>query len=358
MSKRFNRSLLLLARQLRDLSQKDVAEACGLNQGHYSRIENGLLPDGPSQENVQKLAAHLGFDPGFFYLPDEIAGLPLSVHPMTRKKASLGEHTLRAIQSELNVRMIHIRRLLEAVDLKAELDLPWIDVDEGRGPAEVARTVRRLWGLPDGPIRNLTDICERAGILVIWADLDPGIDGVTMRVRDLPVCVFLNRHAPAGRMRFSLAHELGHVIMHKYPTDTIEDEANIFAGEFLVPEREFKHQLIGRRITLEVLIRQKAYWRASINFLLVHASRIGYINTNQSEYLWKQLSVRGWRTSEPAETEFERERPAVFPRMIQLHAESLGYSPLDLSKFLGISVADIHRMYGDAFGRQKLYVIK
>lgn len=358
MSKKFNTSLLLLARQFRDLSQKEIAEACGLNQGHYSRIENGLLPDGPSDENVQKLAPYLGFEADFFYWSDEIAALPLSVHPMTRKKASLGERTMRTIQSELNVRMIHLRRLLAAVDLKSELELPWIDVDEGGGPVEVARTVRRLWGLPEGPIRNLTDICERAGILVIWSNLDTGIDGVTMRVRDLPVCVFLNRNAPADRMRFSLAHELGHVIMHRYPTDTIEDEANIFAGEFLVPQREYKSQLIGRRVTLEVLIRQKAFWRSSINFLLMHASRIGYINKNQSDYLWKQLSVRGWRTHEPAETEFEREKPVLFPRMIHLHAESLGYSPPELSKFLGISIADIHRLYGDAFGRQQLYVVK
>ncbi len=358
MLKQFNPSLLLLARHFRDLSQKDVADACGLNQGHYSRIENGLLPEGPSAENVQKLSSYLAFEPDFFYLPHEIAGLPLSVHPMTRKKASLGERTLRTIQSELNVRMIHIRRLLEAVDLKSEQDLPWIDVDEGGGPAEVARTVRRLWGLPDGPVRNLTEVCERAGILVIWADLDPGVDGVTMRVRDLPVCVFLNRNAPADRMRFSLAHELGHVVMHKFPTDTIEDEANAFAGEFLVPEREYKHQLIGRRITLELLIRQKAYWKASINFLLLHASRIGYINKNQSDYLWKQLSIRGWRTHEPAETDFQREMPALFPKIIKLYADNLGYSPPDLSKFLGIAVGDVHRLYGDSFGKGKLYVVR
>ena len=61
----FNNSLLLLARQYRGRSQGEVAEAAGLNQGHYSRIENGLLPDGPSLENVERIATTLEFQTSF-----------------------------------------------------------------------------------------------------------------------------------------------------------------------------------------------------------------------------------------------------------------------------------------------------
>ena len=360
MHKQFNQTLLLLARQYRGRSQESVAEVAGLNQGHYSRIENGLLPEGPSEENVERIASSLGFRPSFFYLSSDVAGLPISVHPMNRKKASVGEKALKSIHAELNVRLIHLRKLLQAVELSAELPLPWIDVDEGGGPPSVARTVRRQWGIPDGPIRNLTELCERAGILVIWCDLDEAVDGVTMRIRDLPTCIFLNKKVSADRMRFSLAHELGHVVMHRYPTDTIEDEANAFAGEFLVPERELKRQLIGRRLTLEVLARQKAYWRVSMNFLILHTSRIGYINKNQAEYLWKQMAVRGWRTHEPDETAFERERPTLFEKVVQLHAQELGYDLSDFSKFLDISETDIHGLYGDILpaGKTRLRVIK
>ena len=361
MPQQFNNNMLLLARQYRGRSQESVAEACALNQGHYSRIENGLLPEGPSEETVAKIAGVLGFHATFFYLSSDIVGLPLSVHPMTRKKASLGERALKSIHAEINVRLIHLRKFLRAVDLSSELPLPSIDVDEGGGAASIARTVRKLWAIPDGPIQNLTDLCERAGLLIVWCDLDAGIDGITIRVRDLPTCIFLNSRAPADRMRMSLAHELGHVVMHRYPTDSIEDEANEFASEFLVPEREYKRQLIGRRISLELLARQKAYWKTSMNLLLLRASRIGYLNSNQSEYLWKLMSVRGWRTHEPAETDFEKERPAVFPRIVQLHAQSLDYSPRDFSKFLDMPEADILRLYGEniiGMGRKKLHLIK
>jgi transcriptional regulator with XRE-family HTH domain len=241
----FNSALLLLARQYRKSSQEQVAKDAGLNQGHYSRIENGLMPGGPSAESVERIAAALDFPASFFYQPDGLSGLPLSVHPMDRRKSAVGERVLKQIHAELNIRLMHLRRYLRAVDLHPELPLPAVDVDDGGGPQEIARTVRKAWSIPDGPIDNLTDYCERAGILVIWCDLEKGIDGVTMTTRDLPPCIFLNKNAPPDRMRFSLAHELGHTIMHRIPTDHIEDEANAFAGELLVPERLFRCLLIG-----------------------------------------------------------------------------------------------------------------
>src|SRR5690242_8504646 len=156
---------------------------------------------------------------------------------MDRKRASLGERALRQIHAEVNIRLIHVRRYLSAIDLTTDLPLPWIDVDEGGGPVGVARSIRKAWMIPDGPIGNLTEYCERAGIVVVWFDVDAPIDGVAIRVRDLPPCIFLNSRRPADRMRFSLAHELGHIIMHKVPTDEMETEANSFASELLVPER-------------------------------------------------------------------------------------------------------------------------
>jgi transcriptional regulator with XRE-family HTH domain len=56
MSDQFNHILLLLARQYREMSQSEVARAADLNQGHYSRIENGLLPEGPSDESVDRIS--------------------------------------------------------------------------------------------------------------------------------------------------------------------------------------------------------------------------------------------------------------------------------------------------------------
>lgn len=345
MSAAFNANLLLLARQYRGRSQADVAASAGLNQGHYSRIENGLTPDGPSQDSVERIAAALDFPPSFFFLPDGLAGLPLSVHPMNRRKTAVGERAMKQIHAELNIRLIHLRRYLRAADIHPELPLLSIDVDDGGGPQAIAQTLRITWSIPDGPIANLTDYCERAGILVIWCDLEKGVDGVTMNVRDLPPCIFLNQHVPADRMRFSLAHELGHIIMHTVPGDEIENEANAFAAELLVPEKQFRRALTGQRLSLEWLARQKAYWKASMAFLLYRAGAIGAVTRHQTEYLWKKLSALGWRTREPQETDFPPELPTVFPKLVQMHGEDLAYDLKGLQELLSANTSDMVRMY-------------
>ena len=360
MPAKFNNLLLLLARQYRGWTQGHVASACGFNQGHYSRIENGLLPDGPSEENVEKLAEALNFPAEFFYQSDDIVGLPLSVHPMNRAKASLKETALKKIHAELNIRLVHLRRFLQAVDLESERPLPWIDVDEGGGPAGVARLVRRAWGIPDGPIKNLTELCERTGVLVIWCDFDAPLDGVTMSVRDLPVSIFLNRRFPADRMRFTLAHEIGHIVMHKIPTEEIEDEANAFAGELLVPRRELKKQVIGNKVTPEFLARLKAYWGTSMAFLLYRIGAEGLITPHQKAYLWKKFSMNGWQKREPEETDIAHESPELFKSIVQIHADDLGYSMIELSSVLKIDVSDVRELYGGDISpnRSQLYAIK
>jgi Zn-dependent peptidase ImmA (M78 family) len=161
-------------------------------------------------------------------------------------------------------------------------------------------------------------------------------------------------------MRFSLAHELGHAIMHRIPTDDIEDEANAFAGELLLPERQFRRILVGQTVTLEWLARQKAYWRTSMAFLLYRAGAVGALTRHQSEYLWKKLSALGWRTREPQETEFAYEQPSAFPRLIRLHSDDMHYDLETLTRLLSMGTSDLQRFYGAYLGRGRtgLYVVK
>jgi len=342
----FNYQLLALARQYRERSQSEVARAAGLTQGHYSRIENGLLPEGPSDESVAKIATALSFPTAFFYQDDRAVGMPLSVHAFHRKKQSVGERAIKRVHAELNFRLMHLRKMLESVETKQVLPLPSIDVDDGGGPREIARKIRIAWMIPPGPVEDLTGLVERAGIMVVWCDFGAPIDGVTMTVPGMPPCIFLNRSTPADRMRASLAHELGHVIMHRVPTDTIEDEAYTFGAELLVPEKELRRDLIGGRITLERLARLKAKWRVSMQFLLYQAGEVGCIKPHQAQYLWKQIAHLGWRTREPAETDFPHETPTLFPKMLDVHKAELSYGLAEFSELFHMDANELRYLYG------------
>jgi Zn-dependent peptidase ImmA (M78 family)/transcriptional regulator with XRE-family HTH domain len=358
----FNHELLLLARQYRGRSQDEVADAAGLDQGHYSRIERGLLNAPPSGETILPIAEALDFPVSFFFQGDEISGLPLSVHEASwRKRASVKASDLKRLHAELNIRIMHLRRYLDAVDLEAERPLPQLDVDEMGGADKVAAFIRRAWMIPEGPINNLTTLCERAGIVVLQCDFVEKVDGVTMRLRDLPPLIFLNKNAPPDRMRHSLAHELGHLIMHSVPTETMEEEADRFAGELLAPVSQLRADLIGGRITLERLVQLKKFWKVSVASLLYRAEHSGLLTRNQASYLWRQLSARGWKKREPEETQFTPEVPRLYEQIIILHEKELGYDATELGRMLHLSLDEVRKLYGvvsDDDVRRHLRVVK
>ena len=115
----FNHDLLLLARQYRSMSQAEVAVAASLDQGQYSRLERGLYNAPPSDTTIRALSVALRFPPSFFTQDDELSGLPLSVHDVAwRKKASVNASEMKRLHSELNLRVMNLRRLMTAIDLE------------------------------------------------------------------------------------------------------------------------------------------------------------------------------------------------------------------------------------------------
>lgn len=344
MSAPFNAGLLLMARQARGLSQIELSTKAGITQGHLSKIENGLSE--PAADVVERLSHALDFPASLFQQPDRVYGLPMSVHPMYRKKASVGQRELDRLQAELNFRLLHIRRLLQSAEFEGELPLPAFPADEYGGDGErVAELVRRTWLLPRGPIHNLLECVERAGCVVVLSDFsDAGVDGVTLNTPGLPPCVFLNRNQPSDRIRFTLAHELGHIVMHRIPTPNMEEEANSFASALLMPASDVRPQLCGR-LTLERLAALKPVWRVSMAALLYRAKSVGAITENQSRYLWQQISAAKLRLREPPELDFPPEAPSIAPELIRVHLQDLGYTLSDLSRALHLHEGELRRLY-------------
>lgn len=334
MALQFNSKILLIARQARRLSQSELSELTGIDQGLLSKIENGLRE--PSEDVVRRLSEELKFPPEFFYQSGRIYGLPVSVN--TRKRCSVGVHQLDFILAEVNIRLWNLKKLLQSIELlPPELPLPSLDVDVYSGDIEkIADLVRRTWLLPRGPIDNITECLERAGCVVFWCDFDNiAVDGVTIAsFQDMPICIFLNKHRPADRMRFTLAHELGHIVMHKIPHPEMEEQADHFASAFLMPYHDITEQfkMIGNRITLQNLAYLKPIWRVAMQALLMRAKSIGAISKTQSEYLWKQISIAKIRLQEPPELDFSHEEPKTLKTVLNLHFGELGYSISELSE--------------------------
>jgi len=340
----FRPELISLRRRMLILSQAQLAENLGIQQGSLSKIEQGLLS--ANEAVVAKLANSLRCPVSFFYQNEREYGPPMSAHPMYRKKVSASQKVLDGIVAELNVRIAHIRKFLSAVDFEPELPFPRYDLDDFDGNAsQIAENVRKAWYIPRGPIKSLSEYVERAGCLVVHCDFGVAkIDGVSYRVAGLPPVIFLNKNQPADRMRFSLAHELGHLVLHDYPSPNMEAEANEFASALLMPESDIAADLNG--ITIEKAAYMKPVWKVSMAALIFRAKTLNQIDSYKSEYLWRQMSSHGYRLREPASLDFPPEETTLMSALVKNLTENLGFSDDDLVNTLHLHFDELSQMYG------------
>lgn len=332
-----------LRRRMLSMSQADLASRSGIAQGTLSKIEQGIKE--ASLDQASRLAEALQCPVSFFQQGEREYGPPMSAHAMFRKKASIGQKAIDQVIAQLNVRIAHVRKFLSSVDIEPELPLPLYDLDDfGGNPELVAENVRRAWLMPRGPIRSLTDYVERAGCLVIQCDLEEArIDGVSYRVAGLPPIIFLNQSQPADRMRFSLAHELGHIVMHAFPGVAMEEEANRFACAFLMPAADIGPELKG--LTIDKVAYLKPVWRASMASLIYRAADLDCIDGNKAAYLWRQMSTRGFRVREPQMLDFDRERTSVINALVAHTVSDMGYTASELTQLLHLHFDELASMY-------------
>src|SRR4051812_1612702 len=173
--------MLRLARQRLGFTQKLAASKLGIAQPLLSRFENGVAH--PDDEVLSRAARVYDVPRPFFDLKEPVYGPPVSVHPMPRAKADVTARDLDMVTAELNIRVMHMRRFLQSVDFEPTLTLPELDIEEYGSTDKVASVLRAHWRLPAGPIRNLTVLAERAGVVVGPSDFGgAAISGMTFKV--------------------------------------------------------------------------------------------------------------------------------------------------------------------------------
>jgi Zn-dependent peptidase ImmA (M78 family)/transcriptional regulator with XRE-family HTH domain len=336
--------MLQLTRQYRHFTQKDVALGTSLTQGFYSKIEKGEAV--PSVEVVHKLSEFLKVPEDFFKLEYQLQGMPMSLHPLFRKRLSLGKHDKESMQAMMNLYLIHLDRMLQNTKHQS-LNLPVYFGENVITAEKAANAVREFWGVPTGPLLGLTQLIENSGCIVIMADFGRSvkIDGVTMRnFEHLPPVIFLNKRTPADRLRFTLAHEIGHVVMHcgQHESEMAEEQANIFASELLMPRADIFHDL--EKVTIERLAMLKWKWKVSMGALLMRAKRVEAISEERSSYLWRRMSTLGYRTQEPPETAFAPEQPVRLQEILNENLVKLG-NKSELCAYLHVHAEDYINFY-------------
>lgn len=230
---------------------------------------------------------------------------------------------------------LHSSLLFEEVSPRADQTVPSFDPLE-TPPQAAALMVRAQWRLPAGPVRHLIRWLEAAGCLVFEEDFGTArVDGVSQWVGDHPV-LLVDGLSPTDRKRWTLAHELGHLVPHNgLAVDDPEGEANEFAAEFLMPEHVIRPELRG--LSLGKLHELKQVWGTSMRALVERAAGLGLVGGDDRVELHQTMTARGWKANEPG-----GDRPAPeYPALVDAIAEALrkkGLSGEDIAEATGFDV--------------------
>lgn len=335
MNVQVNNRLLLLARHLRGYTQKEASSLIGLSQGKLSKSEHGLQ-DFPN-ENLEALLHAYNLPLSFFTQQPFDLNLGKSYF---RRKVSISEKVIYAFKAQITVQQMVIDKLFEPIELP-DFDLIPQKVDEKNSPLSIAQNIRLQLGVPHGPIQNITRLLENHGIIIQRLNFGTDkIDALSVISENQRKIIFLNSSMPNDRIRFTLAHELGHIIMHmEFPVndcDLAEIEADQFAAELLIPRKEIAQELCG--LTLQTLFQLKKKWRVSMHAIIRNARDMGIITSDVYRNFQIKFSRAGYSKSEPAPLPIEN--TTLIDETIKLYKKELGYTISDLCSLACINESD------------------
>lgn len=338
----FNPDMLVLARQSRGYSQTELAQLLSITSGWLSKVESGIKDITPDM--LEKIARILDYPVTFFYKNARVYGPGISdLFHRSRSKVPVKARDKNEANS--NIYRINLEILLQGVDI-GDIEIPRYDLHEFDGNVQdVARAVRAKWQLPRGPIRNLVKAIEEARGVIMPVHFESKLVDATSRwTPNMPPIFFIGMDYPFDRIRFSLCHELGHIVMHQdSPNPFQEKEADKFAAEFLMPEDDIKMYLTD--LNLPKLATLKPYWRVSMAALLNRAKDLGIITERHAKTLWIEMGKAGYRMREPVELDIPKETPKLLEEIIGTYCNQMGYSVSDLANLFDLHEHEVCHLY-------------
>lgn len=337
-----NQTMIVLAREYRGLSQNELASKISISPGQLCKIEKGLAY--PPDNVIEEISDVLNLPTSFFYRKGEIVNHTLHY----RKKVKVSPKILSFAEAEMNLHRLNVQELLDSVEINSD-PLPNFDLNEFDSPSTVAKQLRQLWKVAKGPIHKLFHLIERNGVIIIHTDLGSNeISGRSMFTEDKKPIIFINKNHVVDRQRFTLAHELGHLIMHinQVIPDSrdIEKEANEFASEFLLPLDELRAFVFGY-LNIEQLAELKRYWKVSMQAILYKAKEGGLITPTNFKSMMIEFSKQKIRINEPKILEPEPEYPQLLNGLIKMHLNELQLTLEELSQIVKLNTNEFTSKY-------------
>ncbi len=306
------------ARYLRDVNQRDLAEKIGVSKTTVSNYEReNSLPD---SAKLMEIADALDIDLSYFLRNPRVG----DIEPAYRAFASMRVKDENAIIERIRdwlERYLEVESILEidALDFEWPDGVPY-DVETMEDVERAALHLRDAWEIGRDPIENLTERLEDKALRVGCIEAPEDFDACAFVAQvngGIPVIVY-NEKYPGDRQRFSIAHELGHLVLNVEGELEEEKACNRFSGAFLIPRDVFVHDVGERRRNISQreleLLKQK--YGVSMQSLVYRMKDLEIITQSHYQRIFQWFNNTGHREKEPGEP-VPQEQPQRFERMVQ-----------------------------------------
>lgn len=322
----FNHERLTEIRTVRGMTMDQLAAVLGVTKQMVSKYEDGKSI--PPVDSISKMAEIFSV-PKKYLFKDSISLAAGSSTLFLRAPLE----TTRKARAYARIVSAWGYEITKAID---GVQSPFINlsVDEHLTIPEKAMEVRRQWGLGTQPIKNMVELLESKGFNIFAIESpDLKTEAYSQIINDIPVIILNIGIGTSVRQRFSLAHELGHMILHRDLVDLefdlrnreIENEAQQFAEHFLLPAGGFDASFVSPKIDSYIALKKE--WLVSISAMVFHSESTGLIDSSKRSSLQKQINTRGWKKCEPLDNEIEYEKPnAVGNRISQKVTDASTFS--------------------------------
>ena len=233
-------------RKSKGLNMQEIADRCAISRMAYSKIEHGQSQ--PKSGTLINLAASLKVD-----IQDLLAPPPQfqSLRFRTNKSLSVREKQKREqIIYDVDRWLKDYNQLEELLNVSRG-ELPEV---EQKSPEQTAQAFRSAIDLDQyEPIADIIGLLEHRGVKLYAESFDLAkFFGFSIGIEDggPAIAVNIKKDIPIERRIFTVAHELGHLLMHRdsYKQDEVEEiarqesEANAFSGYLLLPREGFERE--------------------------------------------------------------------------------------------------------------------
>lgn len=357
-AKSFEASRLRQARVLKAWTKAHLANEAGVSAALIGQYEARVTRPGP--DILERLARVLEVPIDFFAAGRPLAELDAgNAHFRSLRSTRVIDRSRAAAYAE---QVWEVAHALEKRIRFPDLDIP--TVPEGTSPIAAAKLLRQHWGIESGPVRHLVATIESRGIIVTIIALSRSevatVDAFsTSWLGERPIVVVTpERSKTIYRYRFTCAHELGHLMLHRdLPPGELrhEREADQFAAEFLTPAEQIAH-LLPRAMDLAALDRLGRTWGVSTQSLVRRMGELRTVSESSIQRAYQRLrTTQAFEAAEPVAS-YPGELPLLLQEA-QRVAENSGFSIVELARELRWKPTYVREMLGMVDSRPTLSLV-